>query len=72
MNMFSYVMGVLLVITGGYWFVTQEIQVSIEGKSPFFCIRGMCAAVLGVIVAIIGIFILLYPQILSYFSFYRG
>ena len=69
--MFPSVFGVVLIVVGLYWSIRQEVLIGIEGKQPLFIVKGLSAIVLGLIVAVLGILVILYPDLMSDFSFYR-
>lgn len=69
--MLPYLFGIILIVTGFYWTIRKEISIRVEGKQALFIIKGFPAVVFGLIVAGLGIWVVLCPDVTSYFSFYR-
>jgi hypothetical protein len=63
------VWGGLLIVTGIYWLKKRSIGIGIEGKPALFYIKGNALIILGMLIIIVGIIILLNPQIMTFLNF---
>jgi len=68
-NIWPFIIGMGLIITGGYFLWKDEISVGIEGHPPLFYIKGTFAKIISVLIVIIGILVLFIPDIISKLSF---
>ena len=57
-----------LIVTGLYWLNKRSIAVKIQRGPKLFRIKGIYAMIFGILLIVTGVVILLYPEILSFFT----